>query len=99
MPKVEITRTEAIPFREADGTIMQMKQYEVTVKVIQQEESETIEDIEKELDIIFNRNLEKTLAKDPVYIKQKLQLNFLVDQLKIIAPTKARDLIFKAKQL
>jgi len=98
MSKIEIQRTEAIPFREVDWTIMQMKQYEVTVKVTQGE-WETVEQIEKELDIVFERNITKTLGSDPIYQKQKRQLNFLVEQLKEVAPTKAREIILSAKKL
>ena len=98
MPKFEIQRTEAIPFREQDWSIMQMKQYEVSVKVTQ-DEWESVEDIEKQLDIVFTRNLEKTLTKDPVYQKQKRQLNFLVEKLKVAAPTRAKEIILEAKKL
>lgn len=98
MPKFEIQRTEAIPFREQDWTIMQMKQYEVTVKVTQ-DEWETVADIEKQLDIVFERNITKTLGNDPIYQKQKRQLNFLVEKLKIAAPTRAKEIILAAKKL
>lgn len=99
MWKFEITRTEAIPFREQDWTIMQMKQYEVSVKVIQ-EEWETVEKIEEQLDIVFNRNLEKTLEKDSVYQRQKNQLNFIVEEIKkVLSPLQAREIILKAKNI
>ena len=98
MAKFEIERTEAIPFREADWTIMQMKQYEVSVKVTQ-DEWETVADIEKQLDIVFERNITKTLGNDPIYQKQKRQLNFLVEKLKAAAPTKAKEIILAAKKL
>lgn len=98
MAKFEIERTEAIPFREQDWTIMQMKQYEVTVKV-SQENDESLEEIEKQLDIVFERNITKTLGNDPIYQKQKRQLNFLVEKLKIAAPTKAKEIILAAKKL
>ncbi len=98
MWKFTITREEAIPFREADGiTPMQMVQYRVIVSVIQ-EGDETIEDIENQLDIVFSRNLEKTMQKDPIYTRMKNQLNFLVNKIKEKLPVEARQIILEAKK-
>lgn len=94
----KISRTEAIPFREEDGSIMQMKQYEVTVEVTQ-EENQTLEEMEKLLDIVFDRNIKKTLWKDPIYNKQKKQLNFLVNEIKKLDPVMAKKIILAAQKL
>ena len=97
MWKFIITREEAIPFREQDWTIMQMVQYKISVSVTQEGE-ETIEDIEKQLDIVFARNLEKTMIKDPIYQRMKTKLNFLVWQIKEHLPNKAREIILETKK-
>lgn len=94
----KISRTEAIPFREEDGSIMQMKQYEVTVEVTQ-EENQTVEQMEILLDTVFDRNITKTLWRDPIYQKQKKQLNFLVNEIKKIDPVMAKKIILEAKKL
>ena len=98
MSKVTITREEQIPFREADWTVMQMVQHKIWVTVVQ-EEWETIEDIEKELELIFNRNYWKVLDKDTIYMNQKKQLNFLVSKIKEVAPTKAKEIILAARKI
>ena len=98
MGKFTITRTEAIPFREINWDVMQMKQYEISVTVTQ-DEWELVTDIEKQLDIVFARNLEKTMIDDPIYQRQKKRLNYLVDQIKRIAPTKVKGIILEAKKI
>lgn len=96
--KIKITKEEQIPFREADGTVMQMMQHKIWV-TIEGEEGEKVEDLEKELEIIFNRNYWKVLDKDTIYQKQKKQLNFLVSKIKEVAPTKAKDIILATRKI
>ena len=98
MAKFTISREEQIPFRESDWTVMQMVQHRIWVTVVQ-EENETLEDIEKQLDIVFNRNYEKTLAIDPVYQRQKKQLNFLQSKIKELLPMKYKSIILSAKKI
>ncbi len=96
--KYKISKEESIPFREADWTLMTMIQHRIGV-VVESEEWDKVEDIEKELELIFNRNYWKVLDKDAIYMNQKKQLNFLVSKLKEVAPTKAKNIILQAKKI
>lgn len=95
---LKITRAENIPFREADWSLMQMIQSKVEISVTQRED-ENEKDLEDRLDETFSRELDKVLANDNVYQKQKRQLAYLVDVIKKELPTKARDVILKAKEI
>lgn len=98
MAKVSITKTEAIPFREVNWDIMQMKQHEISVTVTQ-EEWESVEDIEFQLNTVFTRNIEKTMSTDAIYQRQKDRLNYLVGQIKILSPAKAKNIILATKKI
>lgn len=97
--KYTITKEEQIPFRELDGSVMQMVQHKIWVTVTNEWSDETIEELEKQLDIVFNRNYEKTLASDVIYQKQKKQLTFLFNKIKELNPTKAREIFNQAKEI
>jgi len=97
--KYTINREENIPFREADGSIMQMSQYRIWVTV-SNEEGETLEDIEKQADEILKRNIEKTLSTDIIYQRQKKQTNALAKYIKDnMTEAEARAIITKVKQI
>lgn len=97
MSKVQITRSESIPFREANWEIMQMKQYELSVTITQEEES--MAKLEEELSVTFERNMRKMLEQDPVYVRQRKQLLFLVEQIKKYTPDKAKEIILSANKI
>lgn len=97
MAKITLTRTEQIPFVE-DWQILQMVKFKVEVSATQ-EEGETIEEVEKQLDEVFERNLKKTMANDDIYNKLKKQLNYLATTIKEECPAKANKIIAKAKNI
>lgn len=97
MSKVQITRSESIPFREANWEIMQMKQYELSITLTQEEES--VEQLEQQLWETFDRNMKKMLEQDPVYVRQRKQLQFLVEQIRKHNPDKAKEIILSANKI
>lgn len=96
--KYTIVREQAIPFRWESWEILQMIQHRVWVTVAN-ENWETLEQVEEQADLILARNIEKTLSTDAIYQKQKNQLNFLVQKIKELAPSQARDIILAAKNI
>ena len=95
---LKITRWENIPFRDTDWILMQMIQSKIEVSVMQNE-NESEKDLENRLDSTLKREIEKTLANDSIYQKQKAQLNYLVWVIKKELPWKAKEIILKAKWL
>ena len=97
--RVSITREESIPFREWDGTIMQMVQYRTSVTV-EQWEFQSVEELETEISEILQRNQDYILWKDPQYLRMKKQLNLLMTGLKKHAPIQEfKSIILQAKKI
>ncbi len=76
---------------------MQMKQYELSITLTQEEES--MAQLEEELSVAFERNMKKMLEQDPVYVRQRKQLLFLVERIKEHAPSKAKEIILSANKI
>jgi len=99
MSKATIHLEEAIPFKDENWNIMQMIQYKAGVTV-EQWENETVIDIEKQAKLILQRNIEALNEKEPIFIKQKNRLNFLLKELKEKLPMEEyRQVISKVKQI
>jgi flagellar basal body-associated protein FliL len=79
--KTIIKLEEQIPFKDTAGNIMQMVQYSAGV-TIEQEEGETLEELENKARALLEKQLEYFNSKDTAYLKQKRISNFLLSKLK-----------------
>lgn len=99
---ITLTRSEIIPFYEPDWkTIMQMKHFEISVSV-SQEEWQTEDFIKQQLENIMNEQLHIVNSKIPEVLLLRKQLNTFHQELKTIPnidPTTIAKIVKKVKDI
>lgn len=97
--KYTISRSETIPFLDSVWQIMQMKNFEINVS-ISSEEWETLEDLNNQIDKVFNEQREIISNKIPLLERDKKRLNFLTTKLKeLVWESEFKTLIEQTKAI
>lgn len=94
--KITKTLTEVVPFLEADGTKMQMKQFEITNTI----EWDNEEEVSKSLYDIHNKDRELVSKITPLLQSKDKRMAFLISQLKMkVSNSDFENIINAAKKI
>jgi len=99
MSQITLTRTEAIPFLDSSGQIMQMRQFEISASV-KSDPWEEEEDIKALLDKLFIEQREIVWNQIPLLQSKDRRIRSLQDHLKKkVTPEEYNKIILELKKI